>query len=64
FVLDVDRCHECLLCYERFCCPAIVKNADGKLEIDPVLCSRCGVCEQVCPNGAIASVQIREDPKP
>ncbi len=57
YVIDADRCHECMLCYERFCCPAIVKNAEGKLEIDPVLCSRCGVCEQVCPNGAVASVQ-------
>lgn len=42
------RCFSCL----KIGCPAItVRN--GRAWIEPVLCTGCGVCEQVCPYGAI-----------
>ncbi|MBF0501004.1 MAG: indolepyruvate ferredoxin oxidoreductase subunit alpha [Candidatus Riflebacteria bacterium] len=58
--LEPERCHECGMCYERLSCPAIVKNADGVLAIENGLCAHCGVCEQICPNGAIQEIQIRK----
>jgi indolepyruvate ferredoxin oxidoreductase alpha subunit len=54
--LCADRCQECGVCYERFCCPAIIKDALGSLMIDQTICTQCGVCAQICPNGAIVSV--------
>ncbi|MFZ2960167.1 MAG: thiamine pyrophosphate-dependent enzyme [Candidatus Ozemobacteraceae bacterium] len=59
FYLEPERCHECGLCYERLSCPAIVKDDAGVLSIDEGLCARCGVCAQLCPNGAIQELQIK-----
>ncbi len=43
-----ERCFSCL----RIGCPAITVR-EGRAWIDAVLCVGCGVCEQVCPYGAI-----------
>jgi indolepyruvate ferredoxin oxidoreductase alpha subunit len=57
--IDVDKCvgESCgcdRLCTRIFLCPGLVwdKKA-GKSRIDEVICSGCGVCADICPQGAI-----------
>lgn len=50
--VDQDRCNGCGLCF-RVGCPAITKQPDGKAFIDPLLCTGCEVCAQVCGRKAI-----------
>ncbi|MBT3336908.1 MAG: indolepyruvate ferredoxin oxidoreductase subunit alpha [Anaerolineae bacterium] len=59
--LDVieEDCNGCTLCF-RIGCPAIIKSEklDEKTqrplaEIDPLLCTGCEICSQVCPRDAI-----------
>ncbi|MBT3321916.1 MAG: indolepyruvate ferredoxin oxidoreductase subunit alpha [Anaerolineae bacterium] len=59
--LDVveEDCNGCTLCF-RIGCPAIIKSdkVDEKTqrpiaEIDPLLCTGCEICSQVCPRDAI-----------
>lgn len=49
-----DDCDDCGLCMKRFECPAMVRNPDAeKMEINPVLCSGCGVCRSICHRDAV-----------
>lgn len=49
-----DDCTECNFCIERFECPAIYHDQElGRTNIDPRICSGCGVCLSICPKGAI-----------
>jgi indolepyruvate ferredoxin oxidoreductase alpha subunit len=50
--LACGRCATCNNCLDNFGCPAFYRR-DGRVQIDPLLCDGCGVCVQVCPNGAI-----------
>jgi indolepyruvate ferredoxin oxidoreductase alpha subunit len=57
--IDVEKCigEDCgcdRLCTRIFLCPGLVwdKKA-GKSKIDEVICSGCGVCADICPQGAI-----------
>jgi indolepyruvate ferredoxin oxidoreductase, alpha subunit len=53
-ILVNEKCKGCDFCLKQFECPAM--QAQGEKEpvrIDPVLCTGCGVCEYVCPYGAI-----------
>jgi indolepyruvate ferredoxin oxidoreductase alpha subunit len=59
YEVDLDLCTACGIC-SRMGCPAIVKvnavhekTGKRKAGIDPVLCTGCDVCRQVCPTGAI-----------
>jgi len=59
YVVDTDLCTACGRCF-RLGCPAIVKGEERnektgrrKAQIDPVLCTGCDVCRQVCPTEAI-----------
>jgi indolepyruvate ferredoxin oxidoreductase alpha subunit len=59
YEVDLDLCTACGIC-SRMGCPAIVKSnvihektGKRKTGIDPVLCTGCDVCRQVCPTGAI-----------
>ena len=54
-----EDCNGCTLCF-RIGCPAIIKSekVDEKTqrplaEIDPLLCTGCEICSQVCPRDAI-----------
>ncbi len=57
--VEAEKCVACWSCF-RIGCPAIVKseeiyekNKRQKSSIDPLLCTGCEVCAQVCPNDAI-----------
>ena len=57
--VDLESCNGCTLCF-RVGCPAILKSDEldaktkrPKAEIDPLLCTGCEVCLQVCPRNAI-----------
>lgn len=45
-------CGNCRACIDLFGCPAF-REQDGKAFIDGALCNGCGVCADLCPNGAI-----------
>ncbi len=47
-----EECNSCGVCIKLLGCPAISMTKKG-VEIDPVLCRGCGVCEVVCPFNAI-----------
>jgi indolepyruvate ferredoxin oxidoreductase alpha subunit len=57
--VDPDKClgEACgcnRLCNRVFRCPALVWDpVTGKTRIDEVICNECGVCADVCPEGAI-----------
>jgi indolepyruvate ferredoxin oxidoreductase alpha subunit len=51
-VTVTEECTDCGLCLKTFECPAFVQ-AEGKVDINPSLCSGCGVCVHVCPSEAI-----------
>ncbi|MBN1874914.1 MAG: indolepyruvate ferredoxin oxidoreductase subunit alpha [Anaerolineae bacterium] len=57
--VDLEKCVACGSCF-RVGCPAIIKseviyptNNKPKSAIDPLLCTGCTVCMQVCPTNAI-----------
>ncbi len=56
FVVDEESCTQCGVCLQVGC-PAIISSptAAGRRQpqIDPLLCSGCGLCAQVCPQDAI-----------
>jgi indolepyruvate ferredoxin oxidoreductase alpha subunit len=47
-----DKCNDCMTCIKLLACPAIVVE-EGKVKIDEVFCSGCGLCISVCPYKAI-----------
>lgn len=58
--VDADKCLACGAC-RRLGCPALVKSdlvhartGRPKTAIDPLLCTGCGICAQVCSAAAIA----------
>lgn len=52
----------CVQCEERYClhCPeyAMTLGGQGQVVVSPTVCTLCGVCEKLCPIGA---VEIFED---
>jgi len=61
YAVDAEKCKACGACF-KLGCPAIIRGdpvADGrrfKASIDPVQCSGCGFCEQVCKFEAISRI--------
>jgi indolepyruvate ferredoxin oxidoreductase alpha subunit len=51
-----DDCDGCGYCIKHFECPALIYHDEDKdakhVSIDPILCTACGVCLNVCPKGA------------
>lgn len=62
YELQKERCVKCNECFVELACPAIqLKKEDDNKEfyfIDTVACVKCGVCYEVCPNGAIRKVEF------
>jgi indolepyruvate ferredoxin oxidoreductase alpha subunit len=55
--IDATKCGSCSKCYKELACPAIINlksSPDQELAIDLDRCVRCGVCNEICPNGAIS----------
>jgi indolepyruvate ferredoxin oxidoreductase alpha subunit len=49
-----DACNGCRYCTEQFECPALVYDeASNRVMVDPLICTSCGVCIDVCPRLAI-----------
>lgn len=47
-----ENCIQCKKCIREIGCPALVLE-EGKTAIDPMLCTGCGLCSQICPVDAI-----------
>jgi len=49
-----ESCSGCRLCVSQFECPALVFDEEsGRVVVDEMICSGCGVCLDVCPAKAI-----------
>jgi len=59
FQIDPNKCKKCLSCIEKFACPAIIKKGD-RVYIKEDMCWGCGVCSQICPQGAIIPVRRKK----
>jgi indolepyruvate ferredoxin oxidoreductase alpha subunit len=64
--VDLEVCNGCGFCF-RAGCPAILKSEElgektkrPKAQIDPLLCTGCTVCKQICPRKAIHETQAQE----
>ncbi len=55
--VDTNSCINCKKCIKELGCPALIIK-DGRVEIDASLCTGCGLCEQVCPVGAITGEPV------
>jgi indolepyruvate ferredoxin oxidoreductase alpha subunit len=47
-----DQCNNCMACIKLLGCPALIVEG-GKVKINDVLCTACGLCSSVCPHNAI-----------
>jgi len=56
--VETDKCVACGLCLKSGC-PALSAGEDGKVSIDPVVCTGCAVCAEICPVSAIARITNR-----
>jgi indolepyruvate ferredoxin oxidoreductase alpha subunit len=62
--IDADKCigEDCgcnRICTRVFKCPGLVWDFDsGKSTIDEVICTGCGVCADICPEGAILREEV------
>ncbi|MFC1504948.1 thiamine pyrophosphate-dependent enzyme [Thermodesulfobacteriota bacterium] len=56
--IDQNACNRVHDCIEKFACPTFLRQADGRIEINPDLCIGDGSCVQTCPSQAIAQPQI------
>ena len=57
--LHIDGCKKCGMCL-KIGCPAINKQKDGSVMINPAQCVGCGVCQQLCKFSAIKGGQNNE----
>jgi indolepyruvate ferredoxin oxidoreductase alpha subunit len=62
--VDPDKClgEACgcnRLCTSAFSCPGLIWDKDaGKAKIDEVICAGCGICADICPQGAIVKEAV------
>ena len=50
--VDKDKCKKCGACM-KIGCPAMTRDGDGTVKIDPTMCNGCGLCKNYCRFGAI-----------
>jgi indolepyruvate ferredoxin oxidoreductase alpha subunit len=56
--VEDDKCTGCDTCVMELTCPAIYTNEEDKIRIDPLMCRKCNVCVQTCPEKAIKAKRI------
>ena len=54
--VEHNACKKCGMCM-KIGCPAITKNVDGTVKIDPTMCNGCGLCKNYCKFSAIQMVE-------
>lgn len=57
-VIDPEKCSVCGLCIENCQFDAIHPNENGIPEVNSFQCEGCRLCERICPEQAITSVQF------
>ena len=58
-----ENCDGCGFCLEHFECPALVMDQQTELvQIDPLVCTGCGVCLNICPKDAIEEQEANHQP--
>jgi indolepyruvate ferredoxin oxidoreductase alpha subunit len=58
-----EQCGCNRFCSAAFGCPALIWDEEKECAaIDEVICSRCGLCAELCPGGAIRITE--EEPRP
>lgn len=58
FQVDQEKCVRCLTCINKLACPPIHFDTEqNAVMINESLCNGCGVCAQVCPQGAIVRAE-------
>ncbi|SHF01264.1 MinD superfamily P-loop ATPase, contains an inserted ferredoxin domain [Mariniphaga anaerophila] len=60
-VIDAKKCSACGLCIEKCRFDAIHVNDEGIPEINHFQCEGCRLCERICPEQAITSVQYNNN---
>jgi indolepyruvate ferredoxin oxidoreductase alpha subunit len=60
FRVNSAKCRNHQACLGKVACPAFFVN-DGKVGIDPVRCTGCAFCAQICPENAILPVTAKGD---
>ncbi len=56
------KCNGCLHCVNQFECPALAFDENlGRVTVDRMICTDCGVCLDVCPRNAIRPVNGGEE---
>ena len=60
-VIDTEKCSLCGLCMEHCRFNAIHPNQGGIPEVNPFQCEGCRLCERICPEQAITSVQFNNN---
>ena len=57
-VVVTEACDGCGFCVTQFECPALVLAEGAKqVVLDPMVCTGCGVCAEVCPKNALEVVE-------
>jgi indolepyruvate ferredoxin oxidoreductase alpha subunit len=52
--VDPEKCNGCMICINDFGCPALIYDPDeNKVHADTLTCVQCGLCIEVCKQGAI-----------
>ena len=60
-LIDTEICSACGLCMEHCRFNAIHPNKNGIPEVNPFQCEGCRLCERICPEQAITSVQYNNN---
>lgn len=53
-----DKCKNHRVCMSELACPAFYVWNE-RIKIDPVLCTGCALCAQICPENAILPVKSK-----